>query len=137
MTALVSLIPGTSILEYTFSRDLDINQYQDCIAKGKVFLDQLPDGPVYALVDLRNLRTIPYNFLQTTKRIYVRKTRVEGIALIGANAFYQMLTRMTLRVLRGREIRLACCESREEALQILEQMAREDLVEQSLVTNCA
>ena len=73
MPAHVTLIPGTSILEYSFSHDVDLNQYRDCLAKGKAYIDQLPEGPLYALVDLRNLRTIPYNFLQTTKKpMYVR-----------------------------------------------------------------
>jgi hypothetical protein len=137
MGAHVALIPGTSIVEYTFANDVDLNQYQDCIAKGKSFLEQLPDGPAYALVDLRNLRTIPYNFLQTTKTIYRRQSRVDGLAVIGANAFLQMMTRMTLRVLRNRGIRLAFCDTREEALLALERMAREEWSESDKVVTCA
>jgi hypothetical protein len=137
MTAHVALIPGTNFIEYSFSHDVDLNQYQRCIASSKTLLDQAPDGPLYALVDLRNLRTIPFNFLQTTKKTFVRPSRVEGIALIGANAFHKMLTRMTLRVLRGREIRLSFCESREEAILALELMAREEWIEEELVPSCA
>ncbi len=137
MAAYVSLIPGTSILEYCFSHDLNLDQYQDCIMKASRILCQLPDGPVYALFDLGQLRTIPFNFFQTTKRLQRPCDRIEGVAIVRASAFYKMLVRLALRVLRSREVHVAFCDCRDEALLALGQMARLEWSEQNLLSSCA
>ena len=133
MAAQVALIPGTSILEYRFTHDLDLDQYRDCMMRGSHLVDQLPDGPVYAVVDVQNLRTVPFNFLQTTRRMRLHRHRTEGVAVVGANAFYRMLARMTIRLFKGREIALIFCDSREEAVEALEQIASDEWNEPSAV----
>src|SRR5688572_28116514 len=99
MAAHVTLIPGTSILEYRFTHDLDLDDYRDCMLRGSYLVDQLPAGPIYALVDVRTLRTVPFNVLQTTRQMRLHGHRTEGVAVVGANAFIKMLARMTIRLL--------------------------------------
>jgi hypothetical protein len=131
MAAQVTLIPGTSILEYRFEHDLNLEQYRDCYLQGSQLVDQIPYGPVYALVDVRNLRTVPFNFLQETRKMPLRRYRAEGVAVIGANAFYRMLARMTIQVFRRREIALFFCETREEAIAALNRLARHEWIEEA------
>jgi hypothetical protein len=126
MAAHVTLIPGTSILEYRFTHDLNLDDYRDCMLRGSYLVDQLPDGPIYALVDVRTLRTVPFNVLQTTRQMRLHGHRTEGVAVVGANAFIKMLARMTIRLLKSREIDLIFCDSHEEAFEALNQVASQE-----------